>query len=111
MVGFHGDAVLGSSHRGGQETISLFFASLTTRAPSSTDARSRLRRSAPRPETERSEVGMTKYRFLVVEFERELEPDEMQQIRVALRKFVAGDEIAELPDLPVIGAMAAGVES
>jgi hypothetical protein len=41
---------------------------------------------------------MTKYRFLIeVEFNRELEADEMQQMRVALRNFVAGDAIAELP--------------
>jgi hypothetical protein len=52
---------------------------------------------------------MTKYRYLVeVEFNRELEPDEMQQMRVAIRNFVAGDEIAELPDVPVIGAVAKG---
>jgi len=44
---------------------------------------------------------MTKCRFLVeVEFQRELEPDEMQQMRVALRNFAAGDEIAELPGRP-----------
>jgi hypothetical protein len=52
---------------------------------------------------------MAKYRFLIeVEFNRELEADEMQQMRVALRNFVAGEAIAELPDVPVIGAVAKG---
>jgi hypothetical protein len=52
---------------------------------------------------------MAKYRFLVeVEFDRDLDPDEAQEIRAALESFVAGNEISEMPDVKLISAVMKG---
>jgi hypothetical protein len=52
---------------------------------------------------------MSKYLFLLeVDFGRELDPDEAQQIRDALESFIAGEEIAEMLDLPVTGVVTKG---